>query len=210
MFSQIFKATLETLYMLLLSGFLSTLFGIPLGVGLYLCSRSRRLKTLYALLDLLVNIFRSIPFIILVLLLIPVTKNVMGTIIGPNAAIFNLTIAAMPFMARLSENSFNAVPSGIIDSSNSMGLNKWQMVTKVLIPETLPDQIGNITVLLINLVTYTAIAGAVGAGGLGQLAINYGYYRFQWDVVLYAVIVLVAISQLLQFTGGKLAKGLRK
>jgi len=150
MFSQIFKATLETLYMLLLSGFLSTLFGIPLGVGLYLCSRSRRLKTLYALLDLLVNIFRSIPFIILVLLLIPVTKNVMGTIIGPNAAIFNLTIAAMPFMARLSENSFNAVPSGIIDSSNSMGLNKWQMVTKVLIPETLPDQIGNITVLLIN------------------------------------------------------------
>ncbi|MDD4479801.1 MAG: ABC transporter permease subunit, partial [Mesotoga sp.] len=155
-------------------------------------------------------IFRSIPFIILVLLLIPVTKNVMGTIIGPNAAIFNLTIAAIPFMARLSENSFNAVPSGIIDSSNSMGLNKWQMVTKVLIPETLPDQIGNITVLLINLVTYTAIAGAVGAGGLGQLAINYGYYRFQWDVVLYAVIVLVAISQLLQFTGGRLAKGMRK
>ena len=210
MFSQIFKATLETLYMLLLSGFLATLFGIPLGVGLYLCSRSRRLKTLYALLDLLVNIFRSIPFIILVLLLIPVTKNVMGTIIGPNAAIFNLTIAAIPFMARLAENSFNGVPPGIIDSSNSMGLNKWQMVTKVLIPETLPDQIGNITVLLINLVTYTAIAGAVGAGGLGQLAINYGYYRFQWDVVLYAVIVLVAISQLLQFTGGKLAKGLRK
>ena len=210
MFSQILKATLETLYMLLLSGFLATVFGIPLGVGLYLCSRSRRLKPLYALLDLLVNIFRSIPFIILVLLLIPVTKNVMGTIIGPNAAIFNLTIAAIPFMARLAENSFNAVPSGIIDSSNSMGLNKWQMVTKVLIPETLPDQIGNITVLLINLVTYTAIAGAVGAGGLGQLAINYGYYRFQWDVVLYAVIVLVAISQLLQFTGGKLAKGLRK
>ncbi|PXF33511.1 methionine ABC transporter permease [Mesotoga sp. SC_NapDC2] len=210
MFSQILKATLETLYMLLLSGFLATVFGIPLGVGLYLCSRSRRLKPLYALLDLLVNIFRSIPFIILVLLLIPVTKNVMGTIIGPNAAIFNLTIAAIPFMARLAENSFNGVPSGIIDSSNSMGLNKWQMVTKVLIPETLPDQIGNITVLLINLVTYTAIAGAVGAGGLGQLAINYGYYRFQWDVVLYAVIVLVAISQLLQFTGGKLAKGLRK
>jgi D-methionine transport system permease protein len=113
-------------------------------------------------------------------------------------------------MARLSENSFNAVPSGIIDSSNSMGLNRWQMVTRVLIPETLPDQIGNVTVLLINLVTYTAIAGAVGAGGLGQLAINYGYYRFQWDVVFYAVIVLVVISQLIQFTGGKLSRTLRR
>lgn len=210
MFANIFSATLETLYMVFLSGFLSSIFGILLGVGLYLCSRSRRLKGLYTFLDLIVNIFRSIPFIILVLLLIPVTKRAMGTIIGPNAAIFNLTIAATPFMARLSENSFNAVPAGIIDSSNSMGLNRWQMFTRVLIPETLPDQIGNVTVLLINLVTFTAIAGAVGAGGLGQLAINYGYYRFQWDVVFYAVIVLVGISQLIQFTGGKLSKKLRR
>ncbi|MEA2067556.1 MAG: methionine ABC transporter permease [Thermotogota bacterium] len=210
MIGQIFNATLETLYMIFLSGFLASALGILLGVGLYLCSRIRRLKGLYALLDLIVNIFRSIPFIILVILLIPVTKRVMGTIIGPNAAVFNLTIAAIPFMARLSENSFNAVPSGIIDSSNSMGLNRWQMVTRVLIPETLPDQIGNVTVLLINLVTYTAIAGAMGAGGLGQLAINYGYYRFQWDIVLYAVIVLVVISQLIQFTGGKLSRTLRR
>jgi len=210
MAGEILKATLETLYMILVSGFLATLFGIPLGVALFLLSRSKKWRRLYIVFDLLVNVFRSIPFIILVLLLIPVTKNVMGTIIGPNAAIFNLTIAAIPFMARLSENSFNGVPRGIIDSSDSMGLNRWQFIFRVLIPETLPEQIGNITVLLINLVTYTAIAGAVGAGGLGQLAINYGYYRFQWDVVLYAVIVLVSISQVLQFTGGRISRLLRR
>lgn len=210
MAGEILKATLETLYMLLVSGFLATLFGIPLGVWLYLSSRSKKWRKVYAFLDLSVNVFRSIPFIILVLLLIPLTKNVMGTIIGANAAIFNLTIAAIPFMARLSENSFNAVPRGIIDSSESMGLSKKQFIFSVLIPETLPEQIGNITVLLINLVTYTAIAGAVGAGGLGQLAINYGYYRFQWDVVLYAVILLVAISQTIQFTGGRLSKFFRR
>ncbi len=210
MAGEILKATLETLYMVIVSGLLATLFGIPLGVCLYLLSKSVKFRNLYIVLDLIVNVFRSIPFIILVLLLIPVTKNVMGTIIGPNAAIFNLTIAAIPFMGRLSENSFNGIPRGIIDSSDSMGLNRSQLILRVLIPETLPEQIGNVTVLLINLVTYTAIAGAVGAGGLGQLAINYGYYRFQWDVVLYAVIVLVSISQVLQFTGGRLSRFFRR
>ena len=210
MFNEIMKATLETLYMVFVSGILSTLFGVPLGIGLYLSARSKKAKKAYIGLDALVNIFRSIPFIILVLLLIPLTKRVTGTIIGANAAIFNLTIAATPFMARLCENSFNALPEGIVDSSKSLGTTTWQFVSKILIPETISDQLSNITVLLINLVTYTAIAGAVGAGGLGQLAINYGYYRFQWDVVLYSVIILVIISQGIQFFGNYFSKKLRR
>ncbi len=210
MIEQLFTATGETLYMVILSGVLALVFGLPLGVLLYITSRDERKKKIYFLLDALVNIFRSIPFIILVLLLIPLTKVLLGTIIGSNAAIFNLTIAAIPFMARLAENSFNTLPSGIIDSARSLGATNWQFISKVLIPETLPDQISNFSVMLINLVTYTAIAGAVGAGGLGQLAINYGYYRFQWDVVFYCVIILVIISQLIQFSGKKISAALRK
>jgi len=210
MIAELYKATLETLYMIFFSGFLATVFGIPLGVGLYMSSRSKKYSKLYFVLDAFVNIFRSIPFIILVLLLIPLTKRIIGTIIGTNAAVFNLTIAAIPFMARLAENSFNNLPSGIVDSARSMGMTNWQFVNKVLLPETLAEQIANITVLLINLVAYTAIAGAVGAGGLGQLAINYGYYRFQWDAVLYSVIILVLISQGIQFFGNKLSNLFRR
>jgi D-methionine transport system permease protein len=106
-------------------------------------------------------------------------------------------------MGRLVENALKNIPTGIIDSATSLGVNRRQLIFKVLIPETLPEQINNITVMLINLVTFTAIAGAVGAGGLGQLAINYGYYRFQWDMVLYSVIILVGLSQLLQWGGTK-------
>ena len=206
MFEQLLQASLETLYMLFLSGTLATLFGIPLGIMLYLTHRSNTHKRFYAVLNITVNIFRSVPFIILVLLLIPVTKQVVGTIIGPDAAIFNLTIAAVPFMGRLVENSLKNIPQGIIDSATSLGVNGKQLILRVLLPESLPEQLDNITVLLINLVTFTAIAGAVGAGGLGQLAINYGYYRFQWDMVLYSVVVLVALSHFLQWTGTRLAQ----
>jgi D-methionine transport system permease protein len=199
------QATLETLYMLFFSGALATLLGIPLGIMLYMTNNANSGKRFYPILDTVVNIFRSIPFIILVLLLIPVTKEVVGTIIGPTAAVFNLTIAAIPFMGRLVENSLKSIPNGIIDSANCLGVNKRQLIFRVLIPETLPEQINNITVMLINLVTYTAIAGAVGAGGLGQLAINYGYYRFEWQMVFYAVIILVALSQFLQWIGTKLS-----
>lgn len=210
MISELVRATLESLYMIFLSGFLSIVIGMPLGILLYSFSDSRRFVTLYRVMDLSVNVFRSIPFIILILLLIPVTKQVTGTIIGPNAAVFNLTVAASPFFARLTENALNTLPGGIIDSAQAIGVTYRQFVLSVLIPETLPDHILNVSLLLINLVTYTAIAGAVGAGGLGQLAINYGYYRFQWDVVLYSVIILVLISQIIQLVGTRVAKVLRK
>jgi len=210
MLNELLKSTGETLYMLLFSGILSTVLGIPLGIFLYQLSHSKNNSRVYFILDSLVNVFRSIPFIILVLLLIPLTKSVMGTIIGVNAAIFNLTVAAIPFMGRLSENAFNSLEKGIIDSAECLGMNRKQFIFKVLLPETMPQTVENITLLLINLVTYSAIAGAVGAGGLGQLAINYGYYRFQWDVVFYSVIILVIISQIFQFTGNRIARKLRK
>jgi len=205
MFEQLLKATMETLYMLFFSGALATLFGMPLGITLYMTSRNMKYRKLYSVLDIVVNILRSIPFIILVLLLIPLTKEVTGTIIGPTAAVFNLTFAAIPFMARLVENSLKAIPQGIIDSSLCLGVNNREFIFKILIPETLPEQVNNVTVMLINLVTFTAIAGAVGAGGLGQLAINYGYYRFQWDMVLYSVLILIGMSQLIQWSGTKIS-----
>ncbi|HAA86591.1 MAG TPA: methionine ABC transporter permease [Kosmotogaceae bacterium] len=210
MIPEITKATVESLYMIFVSGLLSIAIGMPLGILLYTFSISRRLTSIYRVMDVCVNIFRSIPFIILILLLIPVTRRVSGTIIGPNAAIFNLTVAAVPFFGRLTENALNTLPKGVSDSAQAMGVSYRQFVLMVLVPETLPEHILNASVLLINLVTYTAIAGAVGAGGLGQLAINYGYYRFQWDVVLYSVIILVLISQVIQLLGTRVAKILRK
>lgn len=210
MIPEITKATVESLYMIFVSGLLSIAIGMPLGILLYTFSISRRLTSIYRVMDVCVNVFRSIPFIILILLLIPVTRRVSGTIIGPNAAIFNLTVAAVPFFGRLTENALNTLPKGVSDSAQAMGVSYRQFVLMVLVPETLPEHILNASVLLINLVTYTAIAGAVGAGGLGQLAINYGYYRFQWDVVLYSVIILVLISQVIQLLGTRVAKILRK
>jgi len=205
MFEQLLKATMETLYMLFFSGALATLFGLPLGITLYMTSRNPKYRKLYSALDIIVNVLRSIPFIILVLLLIPLTKEVTGTIIGPTAAVFNLTFAAIPFMARLVENSLKSIPQGIIGSSLCLGVNNREFIFKILIPETLPEQVNNVTVMLINLVTFTAIAGAVGAGGLGQLAINYGYYRFQWDMVLYSVLILIGLSQLIQWSGTRIS-----
>ncbi|HQI79460.1 MAG TPA: ABC transporter permease subunit, partial [Petrotogaceae bacterium] len=167
-------------------------------------------KIIYTFFDFIINIFRSIPFIILIILLIPLTKLIAGTIIGANSAIVSLSIAAIPFMARLCENSFNSLSHEMLDTASSMGMTTWQLITKVLIPESLPEIISNTTVLIINLITYTAIAGAVGAGGLGAMAINYGYQRFRADILLYTVSILVIITQLVQFAGTLLSKRLRR
>jgi D-methionine transport system permease protein len=205
-------ATLETLYMTFVSGFISILLGIPLGIALYLLSKSNNSSSrkLYSILDWIVNIFRSIPFIILIILIIPLTRLLTGTIIGSTSAIVPLSIAAIPFMARLAENSFNNLSQGLWDTSVSMGMTNRQFVFKVLLPETAPEMISNITLLIINLITYTAIAGAVGAGGLGAMAINYGYQRFRMDVLLYDVAILILLTQIIQFSGSKLANSLRK
>jgi len=212
MVQDLIVATLETLYMTFVSGFISILLGIPLGIALYLLSKSNSSSSrkLYSVLDWIVNIFRSIPFIILIILIIPLTRLLTGTIIGSTAAIVPLSIAAIPFMARLAENSFNNLSQGLWDTSVSMGMTNRQFVLKVLLPETAPEMISNITLLIINLITYTAIAGAVGAGGLGAMAINYGYQRFRMDVLLYDVAILILLTQIIQFSGSKLANSLRK
>ncbi|RAO99088.1 methionine ABC transporter permease [Petrotoga sp. 9PW.55.5.1] len=212
MVQDLIVATLETLYMTFVSGFISILLGIPLGIALYLLSKSNNSSSrkLYSVLDWIVNIFRSIPFIILIILIIPLTRLLTGTIIGSTAAIVPLSIAAIPFMARLAENSFNNLSQGLWDTSVSMGMTNRQFVLKVLLPETAPEMISNITLLIINLITYTAIAGAVGAGGLGAMAINYGYQRFRMDVLLYDVAILILLTQIIQFSGSKLANSLRK
>jgi D-methionine transport system permease protein len=212
MIQDLFIATLETLYMTFVSGFIAILLGIPLGIALYMLSKSdkKAAKTWYSVLDWIVNIFRSIPFIILIILIIPLTRLLTGTIIGSTAAIVPLSIAAIPFMARLAETSFNNLSQGLLDTSVSMGMTNRQFILKVLLPETAPEMVSNITLLIINLITYTAIAGAVGAGGLGAMAINYGYQRFRMDVLLYDVAILIFLTQIIQFVGSRLSNSLRK
>jgi D-methionine transport system permease protein len=212
MIQDLFIATLETLYMTFVSGFIAILLGIPLGIALYMLSKSdkKAAKTWYTVLDWIVNIFRSIPFIILIILIIPLTRLLTGTIIGSTAAIVPLSIAAIPFMARLAETSFNNLSQGLLDTSVSMGMTNKQFILKVLLPETAPEMVSNITLLIINLITYTAIAGAVGAGGLGAMAINYGYQRFRMDVLLYDVAILIFLTQIIQFVGSRLSNSLRK
>ncbi|MGY4688032.1 methionine ABC transporter permease [Petrotoga sp. DB-2] len=212
MIQDLFIATLETLYMTFVSGFIAILLGIPLGIALYMLSKSdkKAAKTWYTVLDWIVNIFRSIPFIILIILIIPLTRLLTGTIIGSTAAIVPLSIAAIPFMARLAETSFNNLSQGLLDTSVSMGMTNRQFIFKVLLPETAPEMVSNITLLIINLITYTAIAGAVGAGGLGAMAINYGYQRFRMDVLLYDVAILIFLTQIIQFVGSRLSNSLRK
>jgi D-methionine transport system permease protein len=173
-------------------------------------SDKKAAKTWYSVLDWIVNVFRSIPFIILIILIIPLTRLLTGTIIGSTAAIVPLSIAAIPFMARLAETSFNNLSQGLLDTSVSMGMTNRQFILKVLLPETAPEMVSNITLLIINLITYTAIAGAVGAGGLGAMAINYGYQRFRMDVLLYDVAILIFLTQIIQFVGSRLSNSLRK
>jgi D-methionine transport system permease protein len=212
MIEELLKATIETLYMTFFSALIAFMAGLPLGILLYLLSKKKdhASKIIYTFFDFIINIFRSIPFIILIILLIPLTKLIAGTIIGANSAIVSLSIAAIPFMARLCENSFNSLSPEMLDTASSMGMTTSQLITKVLIPESLPEIISNTAVLIINLITYTAIAGAVGAGGLGAMAINYGYQRFRADILLYTVSILVIITQLVQFAGTLLAKRMRR
>ncbi|AEX84541.1 methionine ABC transporter permease [Marinitoga sp. 1135] len=209
-YNELLKATLETLYMTFFSGFLSVVFGIPIGILLYLTSINNDTisRIIYRILDGFINIFRSIPFIILIVLVIPLTKLIAGTIIGPKSAVVSLTIAAIPFMARLSENTFNSLPKEMLDTAHTLGMNNTEFILKMLLPETLPKIVSDITLLLINLITYTAIAGAVGAGGLGAMAINYGYQRFRFDVLIYDIIILISITQLIQAIGKNIEKKL--
>lgn len=207
-FLPLLKATWETIYMVFIASFLSTIFGAVIGTLLYLTQENQVYanKWLNQTLGIIVNATRSIPFIILMISILPLTRLITGTTIGTNAAIVPLTLAAIPFFARIFEGALSEVPYGLIETAKAMGTNTWQLVSKILIPESLPALIKGITLTIIGLIGYSAMAGAVGGGGLGELAINYGYERFNVSVTLATVIILIVIVQLVQLAGDYLAK----
>jgi D-methionine transport system permease protein len=202
------RATLDTLAMLGGSLILTILLGIPLGLLLFLTSERQIAASPIAngVIGTVVNILRSIPFIILLIVMIPLTVLVMGTSLGVLGAILPLVVGAAPFYARLVESALREVDRTTIEAVQAMGATTWQIATRALLPEALPGLIAGATVTAIALVSFTAMAGVVGAGGLGDLAIRYGYQRFQTDVMLVTVALLVALVQLIQLTGDALAR----
>ena len=202
------KGIWETLVMTFASGFMGFLIGLPVGVLLYI-TRSGQIadnKSLYRILSVLVNIFRAIPFIILLVWMIPFTRLVVGTSIGLQAAIVPLTVGAAPFIARMVENALLEIPSGLIEASRSMGATPLQIVSKILLPEALPGLINAATITLITLVGYSAMGGAVGAGGLGQIGYQYGYVGYNAVVMNTVLALLVVLVFIIQVCGDRLVK----
>ena len=206
------KSTAETFYMLGVSALIAAVVGIPLGILLVVTEKNGILasRLLNKPLAFVINMIRSIPFIILMVAIIPLTRLIAGTSIGTTAAIVPLTIAAIPYTARMVETSIREVPFGLIEAAESMGASPFQIIKKVLIPEALPSIIENITVVVVTLIGSSAMAGTIGGGGLGDLAIRYGYQRFQADVMVATILVLIVVVQLIQFIGSNLAKKANK
>ena len=198
----------ETVLMVLASALFSALIGIPLGVALHVTKPGQILARprLQVLLGTLVNIGRSVPFIILLVAIIPFTRLIVGTSIGTIAAIVPLTVGAIPFVARLIEGALIEVPFGLQEAAQAMGAKPLQIIQKVLLPEALPGIINAITITLVTLVNYSAMAGAIGGGGLGDVGIRYGYQRFDPAVMLITVVILVLLVQLIQGLGDRLVK----
>ncbi|MBF59821.1 ABC transporter permease [Halomonas sp. FeN2] len=208
MIDLILQATLDTLYMVAVSGLISTLVGLPLGVMLYV-TRPRQIlakPVLNQVLSIITNVGRSIPFIILMVAIIPFTRMLVGTSIGINAASVPLTIAAIPFVARLVEAALNEISPGLIEAAQAMGATPWQIIGKVLIPEARGGIMTGLTITVVTLVSYSAMAGAVGGGGLGDLGIRYGYNRFNPTIMLITVVILVVMVQGFQSLGDYLVR----
>ena len=200
MLNELIAALWETLYMVALSTILSGVMGFALAIVMIITGPTglRPNKPLYSVLDLVVNLGRSFPFIILMIAIIPFTRMIVGTSIGSTASIVPLTLAAAPFVARLMEGSLLEVDPGVIEAARSFGASNRQIIFSVMIKEAMPSIILNWAVVAINLLGYSAMAGAVGGGGLGDLAIKYGYNRFQTDVMIYSVAILIIIVQIIQ------------
>ncbi|AUJ81909.1 TPA: methionine ABC transporter permease [Enterobacter cancerogenus] len=200
---QLWSATQETLYMTALSGVATFVLGIVLGLALFLTARGGLFqnRTVYSVISIVVNVFRSIPFIILIVLLIPFTKTIVGTILGANAALPALIVGAAPFYARLVEIALREVDKGVIEATRSMGARLSTLVFRVLLPESSPALVSGITVTLIALVSYSAMAGVIGAGGLGNLAYLEGFQRNHGDVTLVATVTILIIVFIIQFCG---------
>ncbi len=198
----------ETIIMTFLSGFFGFVLGLPTGVMLFMTRQEQILqnRALNRALSILVNIFRSIPFIILIVWMIPFTRLLVGTSIGVQAALVPLSIGAAPFIARMVENSLLEIPNGLIEAARAMGATPFQIITKVLLPEALPSIINSAAITLITLVGYSAMGGAVGAGGLGQIGYQYGYVGYDAAVMNTVLILLVVLVFIIQITGDFLSK----
>lgn len=208
----LWSAAFETIWMTIVSILIVAVFGLLLGLLLYETSgsNSKAVKALNWVVALFVNVFRSIPFIILIVLLLPVTQVLVGAITGAKAAIPSLVFSAAPFYARLVEIAFHEVDGGVLEAAESMGGTKWQLVFKVLIPESLPALVSGITVTAISLIGYTAMAGAIGAGGLGQLAYTDGFQSYNNAITLTATVVIVIIVFAFQYLGDFAVKRIDK
>ncbi|MFI0347676.1 MAG: methionine ABC transporter permease [Chthoniobacterales bacterium] len=193
----------QTLLMVISSALIASFFGLILGVTLHITRKGQIMAhpKIHSLLGTIVNIGRSVPFIILLVATIPVTRFLVGTSIGTLAAIVPLSIGAIPFMARLIEAALVEIPTGLLDAANSMGCHPLQIITKVLLPEALPGILNSITITMVTLVDYSAMAGAIGGGGLGDIGIRYGYQRFDLKIMLITILLLVALVQIIQNGG---------
>ncbi|MCP3698894.1 MAG: ABC transporter permease [Aliivibrio sp.] len=204
----LFNATGETLYMVAVAGIVGFAIGIPLGVVLHITKKGGLMENtaFNSVLGAIVNVGRSVPFLVLMVAIIPVTKLIVGSFIGTTAAIVPLTIGAIPFVARLIEGALIEVPSGLVEAAQSMGATPLQIITKVLLPEALPTILNSVTITLVTLVSYSAMAGTVGGGGLGDVAIRYGFHRYDLTIMAVTVVMLIVLVQIIQSVGDSLVK----
>ena len=206
------KGIWETVYLTFISAFFSYIIGLPVGVLLSVTSSDgiKPIPWLNRILGFIVNIFRSIPFVILMVAMLPVAKFVVGTSLGNKAMIVTLIIAAAPYVARMVESSIKEVDKGVIEAAQSMGTSNFKIIRKVLIPESKPSLIVGAVISLVTILGYSAMAGTVGGGGLGDIAIRYGYYRYQTDIMIVTIVILVVLVQILQGLGMMLSRKLDK
>lgn len=214
-FNLVWTSTLQTLEMVFFSTIFSVLLGLPLGVLLHVTDKEEKggilpRPILNEILSRIVNILRSFPFLILMIVLMPLARIILGTTIGTKAAVVSLSIAAAPFVARIIETSLTEVDPGVVQAAKAMGSTNWQIITRVMLPEALPSLVSGLTLTVINLIGYSAMAGTIGGGGLGDLAIRYGYQRFRSDVMIAAVVVTILLVEIVQFLGNKIASSLLK
>ena len=207
-FRMIGSGLLETLYMVLVSTAMAYVLGLPLGIALVITDKDgiRPMPFVNRFIGIVVNVLRSVPFLILLITVLPITKKIVGTTIGPNATVVPLVIASAPFVARVVESSLKEVDKGVIEAAQSMGASPWKIVYKVILPEARPSLIVGGTIAVTTILGYSAMAGIVAGGGLGDIAIRYGFYRSETDTMLITVAVLVIIVQILQEIGMKLAQ----
>ena len=202
------NATGETLYMVAVAGIVGFAIGIPLGGVLHITKKGGLMENtaFNSVLGAIVNVGRSVPFLVLMVAIIPLTKMLIGTFIGTTAAIVPLTIGAIPFVARLIESALLEVPTGLVEAAQSMGATPTQIINKVLLPEALPTIINSVTITLVTLVSYSAMAGTVGGGGLGDVAIRYGFHRYDVTIMAVTVVMLIVLVQIIQSIGDSLVR----